>query len=314
MSQPIVVQEESSSALLVVLGVLLVCVGVVLTPKAPEATTRPVRTQSATMDTTTQWVTGTTTQPVQTGTQGARTGWVTPQTNGEVGPQQHGNTPTTAPFVHEQAMAHTNVVTEKALEPITNRPLPLPNESTVPQATWKETHAPSQVYAQTTWKETHAPSQIYPPAVSTPSRTVLASQTSVVRDATPRPVTPSSCPAACRSGREVCTMYMSDWGNCGQDVLWGTHEGKPHDFGWGAGSVELNREYMTDCRGCGGAVEAVPGQYCEGSVCVKKPPNCFGAKSIDDCYTCEDAQKAYAQRYWKWEHAPDNELFCSKWP
>ena len=58
-------------------------------------------------------------------------------------------------------------------------------------------------------------------------------------------------------------------------------------------------------------------RHCEGDVCVKGPPNCFGAKSGDDedCMTCGDAQRAYAQKGWAWlGYMPEPTLFCSKWP
>ena len=58
-------------------------------------------------------------------------------------------------------------------------------------------------------------------------------------------------------------------------------------------------------------------EYCEGGVCVKRPPNCFGAKSgaDEDCMTCGEAQRAYAQRGWAWlGNMPDAALFCRTWP
>ena len=58
-------------------------------------------------------------------------------------------------------------------------------------------------------------------------------------------------------------------------------------------------------------------EYCEGGVCVKRPPNCFGAKSgaAEDCRNCTEARQAYAQRGWAWLGSePDAALFCKMWP
>jgi hypothetical protein len=145
-------------------------------------------------------------------------------------------------------------------------------------------------------------------------------------------------------------MYVSQHGHCGQNKL--MHNG--HDFGWGEGYVERNP--VTDCRMCADttphgtiassrpdvgasqgqlplqtearpaaerAIAAQPGgvwrgdRYCEGDVCVKGPPNCFGAKggADEDCRTCSHARRAYAERGWAWLGGePDAALFCKKWP
>jgi hypothetical protein len=53
--------------------------------------------------------------------------------------------------------------------------------------------------------------------------------------------------------------------------------------------------------------------YCVRDVCVKGPPNCFGARQ-NDCMNCGEAQEAYARRGWAWQSGPDGDLFCSMWP
>ena len=285
MSQPIIVEQESNSALLFVGALVAGCIGRGLSQNAPQATTNPVTPQP----TRTQWVTAQPTPQVtgrRTDGPGAQQGSQTAQTSGEVGTQQYGNTPlgTTAPGNVPETPSTNLVPTTPALPP--------PNPNLVQE---KETYAPSQIY------ETRA--------AGTPSPTVLGSQTIVPASTqavqTPAAV-PSSCPAVCRQPNDyLCTWYMSQFGYCGDD-----------EHGWGPGAVEryTSAGLLTDCRGCGGAVDP-PGKYCEGGVCVKRPPNCFGARSVDDCYSCEEAKNAYAQNRWMWPgNEPDAKLFCSKWP
>ena len=157
-----------------------------------------------------------------------------------------------------------------------------------------------------------------------------------------------ACPDRCKTAiwnGGPCPMYVSSWGVCGQNKL----QIDGVEYGWGDNYVE--RYGATDCRGCSTAATTPIGapqapsvqapsapspssqqasaaqpstvtqpsgeKYCDGDVCVKRPPNCFGAKSGADeqCMNCRQAQEAYRQRGWRWlGDEPDAALFCKKWP
>ncbi len=109
-------------------------------------------------------------------------------------------------------------------------------------------------------------------AAWTPSPTDLGSQ-SVDPPSAPDTVVrrDPSCPAACMTGSKVCTMYMSKWGNCGQDELWYDAGSGPQNFGWGAGEVERMARVgdVTDCQEC---VGVTPPQKACPAVCTRN--NC----------------------------------------
>jgi hypothetical protein len=143
-------------------------------------------------------------------------------------------------------------------------------------------------------------------AAWTPSPTDLGSQ-SVQPPSEPDTVL-RSCPDACKISGKICREYKDAYGTCGGD---------DSDFGMNAGYLERNQAKMTDCTMCTApTAQYFPSDYyCEDDVCVKPPPNCFGAKyDVHDCFTCEDAKKAAKERNWQWlGHLPDTALFCRKW-
>ncbi len=118
-----------------------------------------------------------------------------------------------------------------------------------------------------------------------------------------------SCPDACKISGEICRKYKDAYGTCGE---------KDIDFWMDNGYFDRNKSNMTDCTMCTGpTAQYFPADfYCEDDVCVKRPPNCFGAKyDNDDCMNCEDAKKAAKDRNWQWlGNLPDTALFCKKWP
>lgn len=157
---------------------------------------------------------------------------------------------------------------------------------------------------------TDAPTRHNTPAETTawtPSPTDLGSQS--VDPPSAQDTVVRSCPDACKISGTICREYKDAYGTCGV---------KDIDFGMNAGYFERNRARMTDCTMCTGrTAQYFPTDFfCEDDVCVKPPPNCFGAKNdVHDCFTCEDAKKASKDRNWQWlGHVPDAALFCRKWP
>ena len=109
-------------------------------------------------------------------------------------------------------------------------------------------------------------------AAWTPSPTDLGSQ-SVDPPSAPETVVrrDPSCPAACMTGSKVCTMHMSKWGICGQDELWYDAGNGPQNFGWGAGEVERMAR-VGDVTDCRECVGVTPPQKACPAVCTKN--NC----------------------------------------
>ena len=123
---------------------------------------------------------------------------------------------------------------------------------------------PSAVWSNDTQERRGKPES----AAWTPSPTQLGSQ-GVQTQATVR--RDASCPGVCATGNTMCTMYMSQWGICGQDELWYQTDSGLQNFGWGPGEVERMSRMgeVTDCRGCEGV--SPPQKACP-SICGRN--NC----------------------------------------